>query len=85
MGLLVMMCYRSDYISHFHHEKDIDYVLAEVQDILSVENDGYKSGGFSALYTAQAFASLIYHIDMHLGVRLHLSPQPCIDLVSEWR
>ena len=43
--LLVMLCYRSDYVAHFHHEKDVNYVLVEVKDILSIENYGNNSGG----------------------------------------
>ena len=27
IGLLVMLCSRSDYVTYFHHEKDINYVL----------------------------------------------------------
>ena len=42
MGLLVMLCYRSDYIAHFYHEKDDSYVLEEVEDLLSVGNYGNK-------------------------------------------
>ena len=42
MVLLVMPCYRSDYIAHFYHEKDDNYVLGEVEDLLSVGNYGNK-------------------------------------------
>ena len=27
IGLLVMLCSRSDYVTYFHHEKEINYVL----------------------------------------------------------
>ena len=84
MGLLVMLCSRSDYFSHFHHEKDVNYVMAEVQDIFSVENDGNESGGLLDLYSGQEFANLIYHLDVHLGVSLYILLQPFIDLVYEW-
>ena len=79
-----MMCSRSDYVAHLHHEKDFNYVLAEMQDILSIENDGNKSRGSSPLCASQAFANPIYHLAVHLGVSLHISVRPCIDLVSEW-
>ena len=45
MGLLVMLCSRSDYAKHFHHKKDVNYDLIELQDILSLENDGNKPVG----------------------------------------
>ena len=28
MGLLVMLCSKSDYVAHLHYEKDVNYVLA---------------------------------------------------------
>ena len=79
-----MLCSRSDYVKHSHHEKGVNSVLGEVQDLLSVDNDRRKSEGFSALYSGQAFANLIYHIVVYLGAILHIFLLPCIDLVSEW-
>ena len=67
MGLLVMLCSRSNYVTYFHHEKDVNYVLAEVQDILSVDNDGNDLGGSSALCAVQSFSNLIYHLAVYLG------------------
>ena len=84
MGLLVMLCSRSDYVAHFDHEKDISCVMSEVQDLLSVENYKKYTGGSSAFCTGQSFTNLIYHLAVHLGVGLHLFFQPCIYLVSEW-
>ena len=43
MGLLIMLCPRSDSVAHFHHEKGVNYVLAEVKYLLYVNNDGNKS------------------------------------------
>ena len=45
MGLLIMLCSRSDDVAHFHHEKDVTCFLEEVQDLLSVDNDCNESGG----------------------------------------
>ena len=72
MGLLVMLCSRSDYVAHFHHEKDVNYVLAEVQDLLSIENEGNDSEGSLELCDGQEIANLIYHLAVNLGVSLHI-------------
>ena len=84
MGLLVMLCSGSDYVTHFHHENDVNYVLEEVQYLLSIENDGNKSGGLSALCDGQAFVNLICHLAVNMGVSLHIFLRPFIDFVSEW-
>ena len=84
MGIMVMLCSRSDYGAHFHHKKDVNYVLEEVQDILYVENYRNDPGGLLDLYAGQSFTNLIYQLAMHLGVILYIFLQPCIDLVSEW-
>ena len=84
MGLLFMLCSRSDYVTHLHREKKVNYALSEMQDFLSIDNDGNESGGSSALCVGQSFTNLIYQLAMHLGVILYIFLQPCIDLVSEW-
>ena len=84
MWILVMLCSRSDYVAHFHHKKGVNYVLEEVQDLLSVENYRNDSGGLLALYVDQSFTNLIYHLDVHMRVSLHLFLQPCISLVYWW-
>ena len=73
MVLLVMPCYRSDYIAHFYHEKDVNCVLEEVEDLLSADNYGNKYLELSALCASQSFGSLIYHLAVHLGVNMHIS------------
>ena len=84
MGIMVMLCSRSDCVAHFHHKNGINYILEEVQDLLSVYNDRNNPGGLLALCAGQSFANLIYHLDVNLVDSLHLFLRPCIDLVSEW-
>ena len=84
MGLLVMLCYRSDYDAHFYHAKGVNYVPAGVKDLLSIDNDGNKSEGLSALCVGQEFSNLICHLAVHARVRMNILHQPLIDLVSEW-
>ena len=60
MGLLVMLCSRFDYVTLFRHEKYVNYVLEEVQDLLYVDNDVNESGGSLALCSGQSFVNLIY-------------------------
>ena len=84
MGLLVMMCSRSDYVANSHHEKDVNYIMEEVQELILLDNDGNEFDVLLALCAVQAFANLIYHIEVHLGVSLNISLWLCIYLVSEW-
>ena len=44
MGLLVMLCSTSNYVTHFNYEKEVNYVLEEVKDILYIDNDDNKYG-----------------------------------------
>ena len=73
MGLLVMLCSRYDYVEHFHHEKDVNYVMAKVQDLLSLDNERKKAGVLLSLCDGQTFENLIYHLAVHLRVILYLS------------
>ena len=84
MGLLVIQCSRYDCVTHFHHKKDVNYVLEEVQYLFSVDNDRNESGGSLYLCAIQAFENMIHQLTLHLGISLHISLQSCIDLVSEW-
>ena len=76
MGIMVMLCSRSDYGAHFHHKKDVNYVLEEVQDILYVENYRNDPGGLLDLYAGQSFTNLIYHLAVNLVDSLHLFLRP---------
>ena len=53
MGILVMLCSRSEYVSHLHHEKDVNYILAELKYLLSLYNDRNEYKRSSALYAGK--------------------------------
>ena len=72
MELMVMLCSRSYYIAYSHHETDVNYDMAVLQYLLSIDNDRKESGVSSAICSCQSFSNLIYHFSVHLGVSLYI-------------
>lgn len=90
LGMLLSLCSRSDYVSHFHPDKDVEYILSEVETRL-VGSGSRRTGGHTsenwlsvADNSSKVFANLIYHLTISLGFGMHMHLASCFELIVKW-
>ena len=89
LGMLLSLCSRPDYVTHFHVEKDVEYILSEIETRLVGDQGGggrQATGSWLRVVenSSKVFANLIYQLAVSLGVGMHLHLAPCFELVIRW-
>ena len=92
MNTLSTLCSRADYVAHFHAEKDVEFILSEIEERL-LPKKGRVLGGVDASAAtrmaivenaAKTLAHLIYHLAVSLGYGMHKQLASCFDLIVKW-
>ena len=91
MNTLSTLCSRADYVAHFHAEKDVEFILSEIEERL-LPTKGRVLGGVDASAAtrmaivenaAKTLAHLVYHLAVSLGYGMHKQLASCFDLIVE--
>jgi hypothetical protein len=89
--MLLSLCSRPDYVTHFHPDKDVDYILSEVETRLVGGGQGsgggrHPTGSWLRVVdnSTKVFANLIYQLTASLGIGMHMHLASCFELVIKW-
>lgn len=92
MNTLSTLCSRSDYVAHFATDKDVEYILSEIEERLLPKKGRILGGAEATARTrmaimenaAKTLANLIYHYTVSLGCGMHMRLASCFDLIVTW-
>ena len=92
MNTLSTLCSRSDYVAHFATDKDVEYILSEIEERLLPKKGRILGGAEATAATrmaimenaAKTLANLIYHYTVSLGCGMHMRLASCFDLIVTW-
>jgi len=83
LPLLNLLCSRPDYVCHFHPERHVQAILAEVERRVGSESRDREALD-AANGAARIFSSLVHQLSVRLGMGMHALLGPGVQLVAEW-